>query len=412
MKKELVRLRERPSRDGQRFMYTLDYVDESGRRQRVSLGHADLRKAEKERSQRERELGMGCVEPQTMALSAFLQDCLRRTRGQVRKSTLVQHDIAMRHFIEAVGDIDLRKVKHEHGERFAQARLDKGNSPGTVNKKLRSLRRMFQLATDRGQIEQNPLTRLRPLKNPRRRINVFDEEQCGRILRAARQMCQKADLDWELLILSALSTAMRRGELLNATWRDIDFAKQTVEVAPKSDTEHTWPWFVKDTDRRTLPLTDVLVARLIERHSAQPEGYPYVFVPTWRYDRIQKIRQQGKWTEEHGKCPVNNFARQWEQILSWASIDHGEFHDLRRTCLTTWLLHGLSEYEVMCLAGHADFQTTHRFYLAVREDHLKRARAVTTQVMASHFGTHLARAHDSGELGLTGRTGRRYDCGT
>ncbi len=52
-------------------------------------------------------------------------------------------------------------------------------------------------------------------------------------------------------------------------------------------------------------------------------------------DRIQEIRQQGKWTEEHGKYPVNHFARQWGQILFWASIDHGEFHDLRRTCLTT-----------------------------------------------------------------------------
>ena len=63
-------------------------------------------------------------------------------------------------------------------------------------------------------------------------------------------------------------------------------------------------------------------------------------------------------------------------------------------------------------ARHADFQTTHRFYLAVREDHRKRARAVTTQARASHFGAHWARAHDSGESGLTEPTGRRYDCGT
>lgn len=36
--RELVRLRARPSRDGKTFMYLLDYVDENGKRKRISLG--------------------------------------------------------------------------------------------------------------------------------------------------------------------------------------------------------------------------------------------------------------------------------------------------------------------------------------------------------------------------------------
>ena len=60
---------------------------------------------------------------------------MERTRGQVRDSTLVERDIAMRHFIEAVGDIEVQDVTHRHGETFIQACLDKGNSPATANKK-------------------------------------------------------------------------------------------------------------------------------------------------------------------------------------------------------------------------------------------------------------------------------------
>ena len=51
--KELIRLRTRPSRDGRRFAYILDYVDEKGKRRRTSLGHADKRRAERQRVQRE-----------------------------------------------------------------------------------------------------------------------------------------------------------------------------------------------------------------------------------------------------------------------------------------------------------------------------------------------------------------------
>jgi integrase len=65
------------------------------------------------------------------------------------------------------------------------------------------------------------------------------------------------------------------------------------------------------------------------------------------------------------------------QIQEHAKVEHGEFHDIRRTCLTNWLTKGLGEYDVMHLAGHSDFQTTHQFYLAVREDILDKTRQIT-----------------------------------
>lgn len=87
-----------------------------------------------------------------------------------------------------------------------------------------------------------------------------------------------------------------------------------------------------------------------------------------------------------------NFNRQFNAIVAHARIDEGEFHDLRRTCLATWLSNGLSEYDVMNLAGHAEFETTHQFYLAVREDLSRRAGAVSAEALNSNFVAHLLRA--------------------
>jgi integrase len=70
----------------------------------------------------------------------------------------------------------------------------------------------------------------------------------------------------------ALGTGMRRGELLNTTWRDIDFARMTVDVSPKKDREDTWEWHIKDTERRTLPLTAELVRRLVEHQMLYRTG--------------------------------------------------------------------------------------------------------------------------------------------
>jgi len=85
---------------------------------------------------------------------------------------------------------------------------------------------------------------------------------------------------------------------------------------------------------------------------------------------------------------INNFRREFGRILKRAGVKSGRFHDFRNTALSNWFANGLSEFEVMKLAGHSDFGTTHRFYLAVADDFLDRARQVTVKTL----GKNLARA--------------------
>jgi len=389
-KKELVKVRTRPSRDGKRFVYLLDYVDESGKRKRLSLGHADRRKAERQRAQKEREARMGVTVPGPMKLTVFLADCLDRTGDQIRPSTRREYEHAMEHFIAVIGDIDLANVRLRHGERFRQACLDKGYRRATVAKKLRHVKRLFALAVKRGQIDVNPLRGIDMPKLPRKKVRVLSPDECHRLRKAAADDQDGKTLRWDLLILTALTTGMRRGELLNTTWRDIDFARMTIQVSSKDDTPQTWQWLIKDADERTLPLTDELVAMLSEHQAAQPENYPYVLVPPARYDHVQELRRQGRWTFASSRQKlILNFTRDFRKILRRAGIDTpAKFHDLRRTALTNWLAGGMSTFDVMTLAGHASFDTTNRFYLAVRDDLVDRARQASEQAM----GRDLARA--------------------
>jgi len=397
--RNLVRLRKRPSRNGKQFAYLLDFEDGNGNRRRISLGHSDKQKAKKQRTEKEAELSM-IIKPKAMTLTDLIQEHLSRTRGQVRDSTLMQHDVAIRHLVDVVGDIDIKKLKYQHGEYFIQACLDRGNAASTVNKKIRCVNRVFQLAVQRSQLETNPFLYLHKPKSTKRKVITYSDQECNRLIEAARQIKFKKPFDWQMLIILALCTGMRRGELLNTTWRDIDFEKATIEVAPKRDSVYTWLWYIKDIDRRILPLTEDVLAMLIERQGIASSCNPYVFIPDWRFELIQRKRQKENWTVDDGKIPVNNFSRHFEQILVYAGIEHKEFHDIRRTCLSRWLKEGLSEFEIMTLAGHSDFQTTHRFYLAVREDVLDRARLATAKAMALNIGARpvrLARAAQKGE---------------
>jgi hypothetical protein len=109
--KELVRLRMRPSRDKKSFRYMLDYRDQDGKRRQISLGHADKRRAERQKYEKQLELRMNVAEPISMRLTDFFQDSPIRTKGQVRATTLKERAKTMRDFTECVGDIDVQDVR-------------------------------------------------------------------------------------------------------------------------------------------------------------------------------------------------------------------------------------------------------------------------------------------------------------
>ncbi len=378
--KQLVKLNTIPSGDGKRFQYVIRYVDENGKRRWKSLGHANKRKAERQCAQLVHELRVGCVSPESMILRRFMNDSLKRTGKQIRESTKDECRSAMEDFIKKIGNMDFLKVKHRHGGMFIRSCLDSGNRPATVAKKMRHLKRMFHLAVDRGQLEENPLWRIKPPKSPKKKVRIFSSDECRKILQASKEFQDQRRVRWDILIVMALVTGMQRGELLNCIWSDIDFETQAVSVSPKEHTKLTWEWHIKDSDRRFLPLTDEVINILTEYQSQLREDNPYVFVPYERCRHIQKLRKHGKWKFSDSRIKVvNNMGRDFKVILKRAGIKSAQFHDLRRTALSNLLANGMSEHDVMILAGHASFSTTHTFYLAVADDLVDRARQAAAQ---------------------------------
>ncbi|MHC4132467.1 MAG: tyrosine-type recombinase/integrase [Planctomycetota bacterium] len=378
--KQIAKLWKRPSKDGTSFTFYLRFTDLEGKQRCPSLGHCDKRKAEKQRAKKEKELRMRFCQAGSIRLKDFLVDSLKRTGDQIRCSTREEYESAMNDFINVMGNKDFSQITLKDGEYYRQVCLDSGNSPATVAKKITEIKVFFKLALERGQIDDNPLQNLKKPKATKNKIRFYRNSECERMMKAASELVENSNPltrpQWDLIILFALSTGLRRGEILNCIWDDIDFGEQEVNIEPKENTETTWQWEIKDKDRRSLPLTDELIQLLISHQNRQPEGYPYVFVPPARYDYIQsELRAKGLWKFSDSRLKVvNNFKKDFDKILKKAKVKHGTFHDLRRTAICNWFIHGMSELDVMKLAGHADFDTTHKYYLAATDDLVDRAR--------------------------------------
>ena len=88
------------------------------------MGHADKRKAERQRVQKEKELRMGVVAPSSMRLSEFVRDSLKRTGDQIRESTRIDYQGAMDDFITLMGNMDITFLGYSTVEEVRTATRD------------------------------------------------------------------------------------------------------------------------------------------------------------------------------------------------------------------------------------------------------------------------------------------------
>jgi len=207
--KQLVRLNTRPTSDGKSFTYVLRYT-ENGKRQWDTLGHANKRKAEKQRAQKEKELQMSYVSPRSIRLRKFTKDNLDKTGDQIRQSTRKSYESAMEDLIKTIGNIDVQSVTFDHGEYYRQMCKDKGNRPATVAKKLREISVLFELGVKRRILDENPLRYVKAPKQEKPKLNLYSDDECMRIVKAAcdyvAERSSPAPIRWDLLIKVALTT--------------------------------------------------------------------------------------------------------------------------------------------------------------------------------------------------------------
>lgn len=125
------------------------------------------------------------------------------------------------HLDAAFGALPLDQIDRAKIEAYKAKKLDEGLSPGGVNNHLINLRKLLNLAVEMGELGAAP--RVRRLPTPDKEIVFLDFDEAARLVAAARP-------EWRTMILVALKTGLRRGELRGLKWSDIDLKAARLHV--------------------------------------------------------------------------------------------------------------------------------------------------------------------------------------
>lgn len=304
--------------------------------------------------------------------SSTIQD-LRETylagNKRIKWSTAQLTDRAFSYLLRAIGNMELRYMKMEHAEEF-QLWLMNRYSRTSCNIYMKIIRPVFRFAIRRKWMCEDVFA-IPLLKVTEERERIYDPQEAERILEASNQI-------WSLRIMLAYLCGLRRAEVLNITFSDLDFQRKLIHIQPKKETHRNWAWEPKGKTCRTLPMPEEVEELIQAQREELPNDQSYICLSEIRYWRLKQLLKKGRLSERIRLCPDENFSKPFKLILRRANVSDGTFHDLRRTYGTNMAEAGIPQHELAYLMGHNDSKTTEKYYIKIRQRHvIERARGVT-----------------------------------
>jgi site-specific recombinase XerD len=228
-------------------------------------------------------------------------------------------------FVSFVGNKMMDKVIALDIESYKAFRL-KSVSAVTVNIELRSIKAFFGLAYRWDVIPKHPFKAVTMLRIPEHDPIYLKKDDFFALLRATTKPWLKN------LIVIAVNTGLRRGELVNLKWEHIDLEKRILKVA------NTAQFQTKSKRERFVPLNLTAMALM----EVIPKRSEFVFIG----DRGRKLDDE-------------EVSRRFKDAVTAAGLNPGlHLHSLRHT-FATWLVqNGAGIYEVQKLLGHSTIQMT------------------------------------------------------
>lgn len=244
----------------------------------------------------------------------------KRQRAYKQKETLVNQLTGI------FGNYPLRAFNSRILEQHQTERLEKGNKPATINRHLATIKHMFSKATEWEMVEEEVCKRVhktKMLEENNRRLRYLSGEECQRLIESCGKHIRS-------VVIMALNTGMRRGEILSLRWDNLDLKNGFILL------EKT-----KNGDRREIPINATLRA-VLEALPRRLDGGPVFFNPDT--DR------------EYGdiKNGFNNACKR-------AKITDFHFHDLRHTFASHLIMAGVDITTVKELLGHKTLTMTLRY---------------------------------------------------
>jgi integrase len=286
----------------------------------------------------------------------YLKFCERQKSFHSKQIMIKQLDAVFK-------GIPLRFINSLMLEKFQTDRIQKGNKAATVNRLVACLKHMFTKATEWEMVEEESLKRVRKVKLLREnnsRLRFLSKEECQNLINACDQHIRP-------IVIIALNSGMRKSEILNLTWNQVDLKHGFIML------ERT-----KNGERREIPI-NMSLRNALENLPRRLDG-GYIFV-----------------NQKKGK-PFRDIRKSFPSALKKVGIEDFRFHDLRHTFASQLVMAGVDITTIKELLGHKSLAMTMR-YSHLSPSHKARAVELLDTVLSEKTELDMTDKEGSSQIG-------------
>jgi len=316
-------------------VWWLRYVGIDGRMIRESSHSLKFREAEDLLIQRRNEIKEG-KQPEIkkrIVNHSFNELAEQYSKWAERQRSFKSKRYLINELMKDFRSIPLRQFNSMLLEQYQTERLQKGNKPATANRLLATLKHMFTKAVEWEMVEETTIKRVRKVKfleENNRRLRFLSIEECQAFIDAC-------DLHLRPIVICAIHTGMRKGEILGLIWDRVDLKHGFILLD-----------LTKNGERREIPIDATLRETLTELFQGTKERPRRIDVPYVFYDPA------------NGKA-YKDVKRSFHSACKRAKIRDFRFHDLRHTFASHLVMTGHDLTTVKELLGHKTLTMTLRY---------------------------------------------------
>jgi len=221
-------------------------------------------------------------------------------------------------------------------ENIGTAETPRQRTAATANRYLAALSKACSVAVREWRwLRENPVTRVRKEQEGPGRVVYLAAEEKDALIRA----CGKSPLqELSLIVMLALTTGMRRGEILALRWPDIDLARGSIVIHK-----------TRNRERRAVPIMPAVLALLGKHSQVRHLQTDLVFAAA-------------------GKTRAIRSERAFRNAVRDARLGNFRFHDLRHTAASYLAMNGATTADIATLLGYKTLAMVKR-YAHVSDQH-------------------------------------------
>ena len=280
------------------------------------------------------------VDRPVVTFTEFVKEYTRHIEAKKTVASIARDKEIIERLKKTFGDARMKDVTTGMVQRYMDDRMHdtygKGHPyrPATINREIICLSAISREAVKRDHVVKNPVRGVKLLKEDNKIVRYLSDDEERRLMAACTPNLKP-------IVVFALNTGMRKGEILNLEWDDVDLEQRLIRVRN-----------TKSKRTRYIPINTTL--KTVLAGLAKYEGCPHVFTnPDTRT----------RWCDQKIA---------WRYTIRRAKVTKFRFHDLRHTFASRLVQAGVPLQAVQELLGHATIEMTMR-YAHLAPDDLRKA---------------------------------------